>query len=167
MGTDGNYVEASEIGIIGNPNPEFTTGISNTFSYKGASLSFQIDYQKGGDIFSTWISTLFARGLTEETARVDRNNTFILPGVSNDGSENTVQIPISAAMFSNFGFGIDELRVYDATNVRLSELSLSYDLPLQIIEATPFNQVTFTLTGKQPLVSSLQTSLKEVDSILM
>lgn len=147
VGTDGNYVQASEIGIIGNPNPQYTMGISNTFSYRGASLSFQVDYQHGGDIFSTWISTLFARGLTEETARVDRNNTFILPGVRPDGSENTVQIPISAAMFSNFGFGIDELRVYDASHVRLSEISVSYDLPLSIIEATPFSQVTLSLNG--------------------
>ena len=50
-------------------------------------------------------------------------------------------------MFSNFGFGADELRVYDATHVRLSELSFSYDLPLAIINATPFNQVTLSLNG--------------------
>ena len=147
VGSDGNYVQGSEIGIIGDPNPKYTLGFSNTFSFKGASLSFQVDYQHGGDIFSTWISTLFARGLTDETNRVSRDNSFILPGVRSDGSENTVQIPINAVMFDNFGFGIDELRVYDATHVRLSELSLSYDLPLAIVEATPFNSVRLSLTG--------------------
>lgn len=148
VGSDGNYIQQGELGIIGDPNPEYTTGITNTFSYKGASLSFQIDYQKGGDIYSTWISTLFARGLIEETARVDRSNTFILPGVSAaDGSENTVQIPVNSVFFDNFGFGTDEMRVYDATHVRLSEVSFSYDLPLAILEATPFNQVTLSLTG--------------------
>jgi len=147
VGSDGNYVQSEGIGIIGDPNPEFTVGFSNTFSFKGASLSFQIDYQQGGDVFSTWISTLFARGLTAETNRVSRDNSFILPGVRSDGSENTVQIPINAVMFDNFGFGIDELRVYDATHVRLSELSLSYDLPLAIVEATPFNSVRLSLTG--------------------
>ncbi len=147
VGTDGNYPIQQELGIIGNPNPEYTVGIGNTVSYKGASLSFQIDYQKGGDVFSTWISTLLARGLTAETARVDRSNTFILPGVQADGSENTIQIPVNGVFFDNFGFGSDELRVYDATHVRLSEVSLSYDLPLAIVEATPFNQVTLSVTG--------------------
>ncbi len=147
VGTDGNYFTQSELGIIGNPNPKYTMGFSNTFSYKGASLSFQIDYQHGGDIFSTWISTLFARGLTTDTDRVSRDNTFILPGVQADGSPNNVQLTIAGVMFSNFGFGADELRVYDATHVRLSELSFSYDLPLAIINATPFNQVTLSLNG--------------------
>lgn len=147
VGSDGNYIESGEIGIIGDPNPKYTAGISNTVSYKGAALSFQFEYQKGGDIFSTWISTLFARGLTEETARVDRANTFILPGVSSDGSENTVQIPINAVMFDNFGFGFDELRTYDATHVRLSEVNLSYDLPISVVESTPFTQITLSLNG--------------------
>lgn len=147
VGTDGNYPLQQELGIIGNPNPEYTVGIGNTFSYKGASLSFQLDYQKGGDMYSTWISTLLARGLIAETARVDRSNTFILPGVQADGSENTIQIPVNGLFFDNFGFGSDELRVYDATHVRLSEVSLSYNLPLAIIEATPFNQVTLSVTG--------------------
>lgn len=147
VGSDGNYIQQSELGIIGDPNPQYTVGISNTFSFKGASLSFQFDYQKGGDVFSTWISTLLARGLIDETARVDRSNTFILPGVNSSGETNTVQIPVNGVFFDNFGFGTDEMRVYDATHVRLSELSLSYDLPLAIVDATPFNQVTLSLTG--------------------
>ena len=38
--------------VIGNVNPEWTGGINNTLSYKNIGLSFLIDWQKGGSIFS-------------------------------------------------------------------------------------------------------------------
>ncbi|CAN5475475.1 SusC/RagA family TonB-linked outer membrane protein [soil metagenome] len=148
IGPTGNYIEESDIDVIGNPNPDYTLSISNTVRYRGASLSFQFDYQEGGDMFSTWISSLMARGLTTDTDIVDRNNTFILPGVSAEtGQENTVQISVSDVFFDNFGFGADELRVYDMTHLRLRQVSLSYDLPVSIVERSPFERVTFSLTG--------------------
>jgi hypothetical protein len=147
VGSTGNYIEASDIEKIGDPNPDWEMSVSNTFRYKGASLSFQIDYQQGGDMFSTWISTLLARGLTTDTDKVDRNNTFILPGVNEQGQVNNVQISPSGVFFDNFGFGSDELRVYDMTHIRLANVALSYDLPPSIIGKTPLSQVTFSLTG--------------------
>ena len=44
-------------------------------------------------------------------------------------------------------YGPDELRVYDATVLRLQELSLSYSLPDSIIDKTPFGNVTVTASG--------------------
>ncbi len=154
IGATGNYIIEDDISIIGDPNPDFTLSISNTFRYRGASLSFQFDYQEGGDMFSVWISSLMARGMTTDTDIVNRNNTFILPGYNASVYENTgemvdnrMQISVSDVFFDNFGFGADELRVYDMSHVRLRNVSLSYDLPVAIVERSPFSQVTFTLTG--------------------
>ncbi|PAU93536.1 hypothetical protein CK503_10265 [Aliifodinibius salipaludis] len=143
----GSYQEQDDIGKIGNPNPDWELSLSNTFRYKGASLSFQMDYQQGGDMFSTWISTLLARGLTTTTTKVDRNNTFILPGVNEQGQPNNVQISPSSVFFDNFGFGTDEMRVYDMTHIRLTNVRLGYDLPASVLESTPFSQVTISVTG--------------------
>ncbi|MEX0771336.1 MAG: SusC/RagA family TonB-linked outer membrane protein [Balneolaceae bacterium] len=147
IGSTGNYIDQEEIGIIGNPHPDFKTSLSNTFYYKGASLSFQFDYQQGGDMYSTWIGTLMARGLTTDTEQVDRNNTFILPGVNEAGNPNKVQISPSGVFFDNFGFGADELQVYDMTHIRLSEVSLSYDLPSSILAQSPFTQIRLSVNG--------------------
>lgn len=144
---NGNYIDNDDIDIIGNPNQEWDLTVSNTFKYKGASFSFQFDYQQGGDMFSVWISSLMARGLTTDTDKVDRNNTFILPGVNEQGDVNTVQISPSGVFFDNFGFGADELRVYDMTHIRLANVALSYDLPTNLLGKTPFTQVTVSLTG--------------------
>lgn len=148
VGSTGNYIIADDIDVIGDPTPDYTLSLSNTFRYRGASLQFQFDYQQGGDMFSVWISALMARGLTTDTDRVSRDNAFILPGVSSaTGEPNNVQITAFDVFFLNYGFGADELRVYDMTHIRLSQMSLSYDLPVAIVERTPFNQISFSLTG--------------------
>ncbi len=53
-------------GQIGNPNPDFKMGITNTFKYKGFILSGLFDMTKGGDLYSVTISSLFGRGVTRD-----------------------------------------------------------------------------------------------------
>jgi hypothetical protein len=121
--------------------------VSNSFRYKGATLSFQFDYQQGGDMYSTWISSLMARGLTKDTDVKDRNNAFILPGVKQNGQVNDIMISPSDVFFTNFGFGPAELAVYDMTHIRLTNVALSYSIPATLVSKTPFKQVTVSLTG--------------------
>ncbi|NQU84452.1 MAG: SusC/RagA family TonB-linked outer membrane protein, partial [Mariniphaga sp.] len=94
---------------------------------------------------SSTVATLLGRGLIVET--LDRENTYILPGVDESGDPNTIQINNSDYYFSNVLFGPSELQVYDASTIRLQEVSLSYSLPSQILNKTPFGSVTFTASG--------------------
>ena len=77
----GNYQADSGIGIIGDPNPDYTANWINNISYKGISFGFQWQYIKGGDIFSSTVQSLLARGNTVDTD-VDRFVPIVLPGVS-------------------------------------------------------------------------------------
>src|SRR5665811_2554321 len=54
--------------VIGDINPEWKGGLTNTLRYKDLSLSFLIDVQKGGDVFSldTWYG--YATGIYDVTA---------------------------------------------------------------------------------------------------
>ena len=52
LGPNGFPQQASTQGVIGNPNPDWTSGITNTFSYKGVSLSALVEYQHGGDVWN-------------------------------------------------------------------------------------------------------------------
>jgi outer membrane receptor protein involved in Fe transport len=95
----GDYgVEAGPF-IIGNPNPDFTLNTTNTFSYKNINLNFLISYVSGGDVYSQTTAALLGRGLTTDT--VDRLQTFILPGVKEDGTPNDIQINNSTYYFNN------------------------------------------------------------------
>ncbi len=146
VNSQGNYIAEQGLFNIGDPNPDWILNSSSTVTYKNFNFSFLFNWTHGGDIYSQTISTLLGRGLTTDT--VDRLNTFIVPGVHQDGSINTVQINNSGYYFNNlFAGGIDELSVYDGSVLRLQEISLGYTLPKKLLEKTPFGSVSFTASG--------------------
>ncbi len=127
--------------ILGNPAPNFTLGWTNTFTYKGFTLSALMDYRKGGKMFSVTAASLLLRGQLKFSE--DREGMRVIPGVLGDpatykailedGKEVKNTIPLSAFTyhFSNgFGaYGADETNVYDVTVIRLREVSLGYSVP--------------------------------------
>ena len=130
--------------MIGNPNPDFQMNFFNTLSWKGLTLGVQVQYIKGGDIFSSTAASLLARGNTSDSD-IDRNNPLILPGVKGDGTPNDIQVYIGDEAFDSFFNG--EGYIFDGTVIRLRQVSLSYDLPKKILENTPFGSASVTLSG--------------------
>lgn len=147
----GDYVVVEQdldgnIPIIGNPNPDYIMNLINSMSYKNWNLGFQISHVKGGDIMSNTVATLLGRGIIVETE--DRLNTYILPGVSQStGEPNQKQINNSTYFFNNILFGPAELKIYDASVIRLQELSLGYTFPSKFLDKTPFGSLTLTAQG--------------------
>ncbi|MCC2546999.1 SusC/RagA family TonB-linked outer membrane protein [Hymenobacter sp. BT175] len=152
--------------IIGNPNPDFQMNFINNFTYKGLNLSVLVDFRKGGDIYSTTVEQMLGRGVTKDTE--DREKLVIIKGVQGDVATrqpirngdgvaipNTTPITVNDYYFSGVpGLGSAainapaEFSVYDATTVRLREISLGYSLPKTMLEKTPFNGVTVSLSGR-------------------
>jgi TonB-linked SusC/RagA family outer membrane protein len=155
VGSNGNYIQDPNDGIIGDSNPDFVMNVGNNFTYKNFNLGFLINYTHGGDIYSSTISTLLGRGLIVET--LDREKTFILPGVNQNGEPNNVQINNSDYYFTNVLFGPSELQVYDATTIRLQELSFGYSVPKKAIEKTPFGSLSFNLIGNNLYFRAINT----------
>jgi len=146
----GEYIETSGTEIIGDPNPNFTADFINTFTFKGVSLGVQISYRDGGDIYSTTTATMLARGNTVDTD-FDRFFPVVLPGVveMSDGSfqKNTIQTYAGDAFFSGY-FGASEGSIFDGTNVRLREISLSYAVPNKLLGKTPLGNLSFRIFGE-------------------
>ncbi len=147
VGNDGNYLEKNELSQIGDPNPDFRTTVINEFSYKNITFGFQLEFQKGGDIYSTTAAALLSRGSTKDTD-FDRSGTVILPGVKTNGQINDIQIGYTQYGFNNSGFFINESAIYDATNLRLREISLSYKLPKKYLKNLPFGTISFSIVGQ-------------------
>ena len=146
VNADGSYIEEQGLFVIGDPNPDWLLNVNNSISFKNFTLSALISYTHGGDIYSRTVSTLLGRGLTTDTE--DRLRTFILPGDGPDGNPNNVQLVNSQFYFSNVLFGPDELGIYDASVLRLQEVSLSYSVPSKVLDKTPFGSLSFTLSGQ-------------------
>jgi len=50
--TTGLYATGVANSVIANPNPDWLAGLTNTFSYKGITLSALLDVRYGGDLYS-------------------------------------------------------------------------------------------------------------------
>ncbi len=141
----GSFITDTSLNIIGDANPDWLLNINNTFKYRNLRFNALFNWTQGGDIYSRTVATLLGRGLTTDT--LDRENSFILPGVDPDGNPNTRQINNSTFYFNNILFGPNELQVYDATAIRLQEISLAYRFSDRLLEKTPFGSVSITASG--------------------
>lgn len=156
---DGYYMTTpTSNNILGDTNPDWLAGITNTFTYKSLSFSFLIDMQKGGSLFSLDQYYGEATGLYPNTAFINdlgnpvRNSLadgggFINPGVHADGSPNTTRIDASG--FGSFGYAAypNAQFVYDASYVKLRQVSLTYTLPSRYLDNTFMTGLQFSLTG--------------------
>jgi TonB-linked SusC/RagA family outer membrane protein len=140
VGADGYYaVTSTTSNILGNVNPDWTGGIYNTFRYKNISLGFLVDVRQGGDVWSLDLFYAQYTGVLEESAGLNdlgkpvRNSLadgggLVLEGITADGKENTKRVIIDA----NSPSYPQSLYTYDASYVKLREMTLSYSLPQNI-----------------------------------
>jgi TonB-linked SusC/RagA family outer membrane protein len=148
VGTNGDYITANTTSIIGDPNPDFKlTGIG-TLSYKEFSLRVQMEYTKGGQMYSATSSVLLGRGVTKDT-EFDRSLPYILPGVRADKSPNNIQISATQAYFNNSvaGGAADEAGIYNASNIRIREASLAYSVPQKMLKKLPIGSLSLSISG--------------------
>ena len=123
------------------------------------------DFQKGGCVYSTYLTDLLGRGVTKDTE--DRLGSRIIPGVygnpntlepyldeNNNKIPNTTTIAESDLWFSSGTYSTyainscDEVATYDATVLRLREVTLSYALPKKLIAKLPLSGVEFGIVGR-------------------
>ncbi|MFN4144795.1 MAG: SusC/RagA family TonB-linked outer membrane protein [Runella sp.] len=147
----GGYLQSTTAPIVlGDPNPQFNLSFINEFSYKGFTFNMMWAYRHGGAMYSSTAGALLGRGLTKDTGLengYDRAQTFIFPGVKADGSPNNIQVTASDVGFNNIYFFGDEGRIFDATTIRLQELSLSYALPRNLLSKVGIKGASIALTG--------------------
>ncbi|THD69920.1 SusC/RagA family TonB-linked outer membrane protein [Robertkochia marina] len=147
INSEGDYIVEAGQFAIGDPNPDYTLNVSNSFSFGNFNFSFLLQHVAGGDIYSQTIATLLGRGLVQDTD--NREATYILPGINeNTGQPNNIQINNSDYHFDNVLFGPSELNIYDGSVIRLQEVAFGYSLPKKILDRTPFGALTFTVSGQ-------------------
>lgn len=147
IGTNGAPIFNSEYVKLGNSNPDWMGGITNTFRYKNLDLSFQIDMRYGGDVFMGSIRSGTNAGTLEMT--LDGREGMVIPGVLADGTPNNISIT-SQNYWSHLAGaqGGAEPYIYDATNVRLREVSFGYSLPRTLLAKTPLQAVKLSFIGR-------------------
>lgn len=161
VGANGRYLQsATSNEIIGNANPDWIGGVQNTFRYKDLSFGFLVDVRQGGDIFSLDMYYGLATGLYPETAGLNdlgnplraplsEGGGIIRPGVKEDGKPNDIRV--SAVNYGAYGYRYAPAAgfVYDASFVKLREVSLTYALPRSVMSRIPaFKGIELSLIGR-------------------
>ena len=144
---------------IGNPNPKFTMGITNTFAYKNLSLFVLLDIREGGQQYSRNIADVQRNGVAIETAEFPRFNAdgsaktpYLYEGVyasgANAGQPNTIKVN-AQNYFGNSGkYVAAEGYIYDTSWFRVREMALNYKLSSKSLANSPFKQVELGVFGR-------------------
>jgi hypothetical protein len=157
----------SDTRTLGNFTPDWTGGVSTTFSYEGLTVSALVSGQVGGDVYS--VSNAFGpySGLTEASVANNQRETGVIPdgvvlpeGTSASEASNVEGTPFGEAVgrlpaatywknwFNDARF---EGYMYDATHAKLQEVSINYTLPQQWFSTTPLQRANVGVSGNNLL----------------
>lgn len=153
VGDDGLPLISAEKSKVGNQSPDWMLGLTNSFSYKGFNLSFLVDFRIGGDIYSATASNLFVRGNAAGTVVNGERQDFVVPNtvVKKDGGYVENNVPVTHQNYwerigSTGNYGLPEVFTYDATNIRLRNITLGYTFNRAMLKKTPFLRLNLSAT---------------------
>jgi hypothetical protein len=129
--------------LLGNAQPDFLAGWSNTIKYKDLSLSFLIDARVGGQVYSQTSADLDRAGVSERSLQY-RDGIVVNGTNTGTGAANTVRI--SGEEYWTAMSEISGNYVYDQDNIRLRELSIGYSIPK--VSSIGLNSANIQLVGR-------------------
>lgn len=128
---------------VGNCNPRFNMSWGNTLNYRNLSFYFLIDGRFGGDILSQTQADMDLFGVTKETADARDKGYVELEGHKIENVEGFYKNVVGGRA------GVTEYYMYDATNIRLRELSLGYTLPGSVLaKGKIVNNIQFSFVAR-------------------
>lgn len=113
----------SDLKYMGNMNSKWNMGWNNTFRYKDLTLSMLIDFHIGGKVVSMTEATLDGYGVSERTGRARDRGYVMREGIKFSNVKAYYDV-VGATSFNSV-YNVEDY-VYDATNVRMREISLGY-----------------------------------------
>ena len=130
--------------IIGNIQPDWLGGITNTFRYKGLSLNFFFDMRKGGQILNSDDRYGYFYGTPKVTEnREDR----VVAGISIVDNKPNTKVVRAEDYYQRLNL-IYESVIQDGTYIKLRNVNLNYNLPAQLFTKSVFSGIALTATGR-------------------
>jgi len=137
--------------IIGNIAPDWTGGANFSIRYKDFDFSSLIDAKIGGDVHSMTYSWGRYAGTLSETL-IGRETGVVGNGVMSDGNggyvANNVLVSAKAFNQSSYSNSIESSAIFDASYVKLRQVSIGYTLPQKFIEKSILKSLKFSIVGR-------------------
>ncbi len=126
--------------IVGDPNPDFWGGFTNTFGYRGFDLSVMFQFVYGHDIYNhgrQWQADGFS-WFDNQTVDFYEDH-WQQPG-------DDTYYPQPRLMQGN-GYGVSSMLIFDGSYVRLKEVTLGYTLPRNLVQSINLNSARIFVRG--------------------
>ncbi len=154
--------QALEEGYLGDPNPDFRAGLGTNLSYKGIALKVLFETSQGAEMWAGTYGVLNHFGVSESSANevtpsanipsydgtINAAGTTVRGNIHNFGGGD-VLLDQSWYTALGGGFGpIGEQFIFDASFVRLREVSLTYEFPKTLINKLKLTNLSISLIGR-------------------
>lgn len=132
-------INDEDLQVIGNPNPDFTGGFQNEFSYKGFTLSTLFTYSVGGRVFNevkrNLDATPYDQNLTIDQLRRWRNQGDV------------TDIPKLVKTDPMLNYAVSSRFVEDASYIRLQNIGITYQLPRDFLNRVKITNAAIGLSA--------------------
>lgn len=168
VGSDGYPLVDPTRQALGDPNPDWTLGFNNTFSFGNFSVGALFDIRSGGDVWCGTCGIMNYFGTSKQSAD-ERDDVVVFEGVQNVGTDsepiyetNETAVALAdpnAGLGSyyrvRYGFGgITEMNIYEASWVRLRNVSLGYTLPSEMFKNSFIGGIDVTVSARNLWLST-------------
>lgn len=169
--SNGSPARSDVYEILGNGVADLTGGLNNSLSWKRIRLDALLDFKFGGDIYSGTNVRLTQWGLHKQTL-VNREGGMVVKGVIQTGTDSngkpiyepftkTLNQEETARYWGNLGERCQENFIYDASFIKLRQISLEYSLPPKVLGKTPFTNLAVSFVGRN--LAILHKNIDNVD----
>ena len=136
---------------VGNIAPDWTGGATFSFRYKNFDFSTLIDAKIGGDVHSMTYAWGRYAGTLSETME-GRETGLVGDGVMSDGNggyvPNDVLVTAKAYNQRSFSNGVESSSIFDASYVKLRQISIGYSLPKEFIKNSVVKSLKLSIVGR-------------------
>ena len=137
---------------LGNYNPDFILGWSNSLRYKGFTLDFLLDWHQGG----VFVSRTFGMGMESGVLKQTEDRTpehMVVKGECYDAATdqyvaNTKQVSPRDYYRNLYRRYHETQSTFSATFLKLREVSIGYDLPKRWLSHTPIKALNLSVVGR-------------------
>ena len=119
--------------VVGNPNPDYFGGLTNSISYKNFDLSFLFQFVTGVDLYFETGEFLANSGIQNLSQLSSQTERWYKPG---DQAEYPVLNPVQENTFPSSRW------LEDGSYVRLKNITLTYNLPTDMVSGWGLNYLS-------------------------
>lgn len=127
--------------LVGSPNPLFSGGWNNSFSWKNFNLSVFLTYSYGADVFAQWMQGPTRMGNYQGLLQEWCDNRWTEPGSTN-------KYPRSIYSYHGNNSRSSTYYLKDGSFIKLKSVMLSYQLPQKWTDAMKMKNMRIFLQGE-------------------